>query len=184
MDGQWLLGFIEGEGCFNISFIKIKGSKFGYSPRAMFIIKLTASEKEVVEKIRDFLGGIGNIYHESSESTRRIGLKNARDCVSIRVTKLEELEKIAALLKNKDFVSKQKRHDFESWAKCIGLLKNKRHLDEEGFIEIARIREHMHTRKQTNKRGFCELRNHLSPCEVFIKEKILPESCNKCYVTK
>ena len=181
MDTQWFLGFVEGEGCFNISFMRHKSNKFGYQPRAMFIIKLTQSEKEVIEKIRDFLGGIGNIYLESSESTRRIGLKNALDCVSIRVTKLEELERIIKLLKDETFVSKQKRRDFENWARCIQLLKDKKHLEKEGFIEIARMRENMHTRKQVNKKGFCEIRNHIDRCEVYIKEQIIPKSCNICY---
>lgn len=181
MDTQWFLGFVEGEGCFNVSFVKQRGNKFGYQPRAMFIIKLTQSEKDVIEQIRNFLGGIGNIYLESSESTRKSGLKNARDCVSIRITKLEELERIVELLKDETFVSKQKRYDFENWAKCIQLLKNKKHLEIEGFIEIARLRENMHTRKQVNKKGFCEIRNHVDLCDVYIKEQKIPESCNLCY---
>ena len=181
MNKQWLLGFIEGEGCFNISFSKLENSKFGYHPRAMFIIKLTESEKDVVEKVRDFLGGIGNIYLESSESSRKSGLENARDCISIRVTKLEELEKIIKLFKDQNFISKQKRQDFENWAKCIQLLKNKKHLEKEGFIEIARLREQMHTKKQSNKKGFCEIRNHMDPCEIYIKENKIPKDCNICY---
>ena len=95
--------------------------------------------------------------------------------------KLEELETIVELFKDETFISKQKRHDFEKWAECIQLLQNKKHLENEGFIEIARLREQMHTRKQSNKRGFCEIRNYIGPCEEFIKKKRIPKSCNICY---
>ncbi len=181
MHKQWFIGFVEGEGCFNISFTKLENSKFGYHPRAMFIIKLTQSEKEVIEKIREYMGNIGNIYHESSESKRKTGQNNTNDCISIRVTKLEELEKIIKLLENETFISKQKRKDFENWKKCILLIKEKKHFEKEGFLEIARLRENMHTKKQSNKKGFCEIRNHIDKCEIHEKEQRIPDECNICY---
>lgn len=101
-----------------------------------------------------------------------------------KIQKTEELEHIVNLLKNETFISKQKRHEFESWAKCIHLIKEKKHLEKEGFIEIASIRENMHTRKHPKKKGFCEIRNQIDHCEVYIKEKKLPESCNICYLNK
>jgi len=182
MNKQWLVGFIEGEGCFNISFVKQAGSKFGYQPKATFIIKLTQSERAVIEQIRGFLGGIGNIYNESSESTRRRGLKNARDCVSIRVTKLDELLEIIEFLKNESFISEQKRRDFEKWARCVQLLKEKKHFSKEGFVEIARLREQMHTMVHVKKKGFCELRNLVDPCEVYAKNKNTLRTCNSCMI--
>jgi len=183
MDKRWLVGFIEGEGCFNISFAKDQSSKFGYRPRGMFIIKLIESEEEVIAEIWDFLGRIGNIYHESSKSTRKIGLKNARDCVSIRVTKLSDLQKIVNLLKDEKFISKQNRQDFEKWAEGIEILRNKEHHTKKGFIRLAVLREQMHTRKHPTKKDFCELRNIVEICDPHKEFKGIPKECDIC-ITK
>jgi len=182
MDSRWLLGFIEGEGCFSVGFIRQKGTPFGYQIKAMFIIKITESEKKVLEKIRSYLGGIGNIYFESCELNRTKGMINANDSVSFRVTHLEELEKIIGLLKKEEFVSEQKRLDFKNWVRCISILKNKKHLTKKGFLEIAYLRSKMHKRKQSNKKGFCEIKNEIEPCEIYKK---FGKSCanlelNKC----
>lgn len=186
MDTRWLVGFIEGEGCFSIGFIKTKDSRFGYQIKAMFAIKITLSEKQVLEEIRTFLGNIGNLYFESSETNRKKGMKNANDSISFRVTKIEELKKIINLLQNEKFVSKQKRQDFDNWVKCINLFENKKHLTKKGFLEIARIREQMHKRKQANKQSFCELRSKTDPCDIYRKTGKIPISCDKCgsYISK
>ena len=181
MNKQWLLGFIEGEGCFNISFSKNSSSKRKYGVRGTFVIKLTVSEREVIERIRNFLGGIGHIYIESSEPTRKAGLKNARDCVSIRVTKLEELEYIVDFLKDEKFISKQKRFDFDNWAKCINLIKEKKHLKNKGLIEIAILREQMNSGTPSNRTSFCEIRNNIDPCKELIEKGSIPISCNSCH---
>lgn len=172
------MGFIEGEGCFSISFIRSKTQKLGYQIKPMFVIKLTESEKEVLEKIRIYLGNIGNIYLESSESNRRRGLKNSRDCAGFRVTKLEELQNLIKLLKNQIFISQRKEKDFKNWVKCIEMIENKEHLTKEGFLRIALIRDQIHTTKQSNKKGFCYIKNELEPCYMMKKENSIPENCS------
>jgi hypothetical protein len=47
----WLLGFLEGDGCFSFS---------GVKPRLS--IQLTLSEKPVLVAINTFFGGIGSLF--------------------------------------------------------------------------------------------------------------------------
>ncbi|MBU2560916.1 MAG: LAGLIDADG family homing endonuclease [Nanoarchaeota archaeon] len=180
MDIRWLLGFIEGEGCFCI--VIKKSGKTGNSKQVVadFTIKLTESEREVLEKIREYLGGIGHIYFQSSKSSRKKGLTNARDCVAFKVTKLQEAKKIVDLLNDMDFVSNSKKAEFLAWKKCINLMERKEHLTKEGLFKIALLRETIDKRKQWNKKSYCEFRNEIEECSEYRKHKIIPENCNIC----
>ena len=177
MNINWIIGFIEGEGNFSILFSKSKTSNMGYQISPSFAIKLVESEREILEKIRDFFDGIGNIYNESNRGSREKGMKNAKDSVSFRVTKLDEIKKIIEKLKEGNFVSPAKYSDFENWCKCVEIIERKEHLTREGFLKIAMIRDKIHKRTQWNKQNFCSFRNGFGICKVHKKENKIPESC-------
>ena len=45
LDPWWIVGFVDGEGCFSISFIKNKTMRFGYQIFTEFVI--TQGEKSL-----------------------------------------------------------------------------------------------------------------------------------------
>ncbi len=180
LNKEWLLGFIEGEGCFSIIIKKSGISKTAKQIVADFTIKLTESEKEVLEKVREFLGNIGNIYFQSSKSSRGKGLANARDCMAFKVTKLKEVRNIASLLENMEFISTSKRQEFKAWKECIELMEKKEHLTKEGLFKIALLREKLNKRKQWNRKSYCEFRNEIEKCPEYLKNNKIPEGCNIC----
>lgn len=180
MDINWVTGFIEGEGSFSILFIKAKTNKFGYQIKPMFAIKLVDSELEVLEKIRQFFGNIGNIYFESNKYGRQKGMKNANDAFSFRVSKLDEVRKITRILRKVNFVSKAKEKAFRNWDECIKIISKKEHLTKEGFLKIAKLRWKMNKRKQYNRKSFCEIRIDVDPCEPYKKTGKIPIKCERC----
>jgi len=181
MNKQWLLGFVEGEGCFSIIIKKSRGHIHGYQAHADFSIKLTASEKDTLEKIRNYLGNVGHIYYRDPEKTR-LKFINANEEVMFKVTKLEEIKKIVEFFKDLDFISLSKKQDFENWCECIKLIENKQHLTKEGLLKISYIRDKIHKRKQWNKQNFCMIKNKIDPCHIYLKENKIPLNCksNKC----
>ncbi len=180
IDKNWLLGFIEGEGCFCIVLKKAGKRNQYYQITADFTIKLTESERPLLEKIRSYLGGIGHIYFQGSDPSRKKGLVNARDCVAFKVTKLSEVKKIVDFLRSLDFVSHSKKAEFEIWKECIHLMEKGEHLTRDGLLKIALLREKAQKRKQWNKKSFCQFRNELEKCSEFIKYNKIPDNCDIC----
>jgi len=180
LDKNWVLGFIEGEGCFSIIFKKSGKDPNRRQAIADFTIKLTETERDVLEKLQQFFGGIGHIYFQSSDSNRRRGIINSNDCWAFKVTKLKEVKKVADFFDTMDFVSDSKKADFELWKKCMAMIERKEHLKREGILKIAILREKLHRRKQWNKKNFCQFRNTIEKCSEFIKKKKIPENCDLC----
>ena len=168
MNLDWVGGFIEGNGSFSIGFIKSSSTKLKYQIKPVFVLKIPKSEMAVLEKVRGFFGGIGNIYYDMGEN------------VSFRVTKLDEVKNIVNLLKNARFVSENKKRDFENWVRCIRLIEKKEHLTKDGFLKIALIRDAIHKKQLWNKKNYCVIKNNVDPCEIYLKEKKIPDNCGIC----
>jgi len=163
---EWLLGFIESNGCFSIIIKKSKNS-VGYQTLADFSIKLPAYEENMLKDIQTYLG-IGHIYRRKNE-------------VALKATKLEDIKKVAEFLGPLGFVSAKKRQEFENWRKCIGIIETGRHLKKEGLLEIALLRDVIHSKYQWNKKNFCHVRLDIDPCHVYHKEGYLPHNCTICW---
>jgi hypothetical protein len=174
MNKNWLLGFVEGEGCFSIIIKKGKNYAQGYQVHADFSIKSTASERETLELIRNFLGEVGHIYHQDSKKK----FLNTHPEAIFKVTKLEEIKKIVDFFKDLQFISQSKKQDFENWCKCIELIEDKQHLTKEGLLKISYIRDKIHKRKQWNKQNYCMIKSDVDPCEIYLKKKEIPINCN------
>lgn len=165
MERNWLLGFVEAQGCFCIV-IKRNNDYRQIAPS--FSIKIGISDKELLERVRDELGGVGNIYSDKSS-------------VSFKVTKLEDIERVIDVLDWMDFNSSRKRTEFDIWKQCVELIKNKKHLTKDGFLKIAMLREMIEKKNIGNKVNFCEIHNEVEPCKEYKKKKKIPKDCTKCF---
>ena len=166
---EWLLGFIESNACFSI-IIKKSRNSVGYQTQADFSIKLPAGEEGTLREIQDFLG-IGHVYRTGNE-------------VILKATGLEDIRKIVAFLEPLDFVSLNKREGFENWKKCISIIEAGKHLQKDGLLEIALLRDVMRSKVRWNKKRFCHVRLDIDPCHVYQKEGELPQGCSICWDQK
>lgn len=165
MERNWLLGFIEAQGCFCI-LIKRNNNYKQVCPN--FSMKLGLAEKPLLERLQYEFGNIGNIYIDNTSAT-------------FKVTKLEEIEKIIGILDWMDFQSKRKRTEFDIWKTCVQLIKEKKHLSKEGLLKIAMLRDMIQKKNIGNKVNFCEIHNEIEPCQEYKKNKKIPASCKKCF---
>src|SRR3989344_4600888 len=170
MDQQWALGYIEAGGTFNIRFSRSKSTALGYQVVADFSLKTISHEINVLKSLQKFFYGIGGIYTDKKYAE-----------ALWRATKLEDVKKLAAFLKEKQFVSHIKRKEFENWLECINLIEKKRHLEKQGLLEIAHIRDIAPKRKLNKKKHYCGIRLDIDPCDVYKKEGRLPVECNTCH---
>lgn len=153
---DYILGFVEGEGCFSIALSKNIDRK----PRlgkwkckkknpCLFIIKPTfritncEANIRILESIKDTLG-FGAIY------VQRRGNDRAQNAAHFYTRSFAECQKAKEFFKGLEFIT-TKGNDFQLWCKCLEIMEKGNHLKKEGLLEICRIRDQMNFRKTKNK---------------------------------
>jgi len=176
MDINWLLGFIEGEGCFTIMLGLSKSYRFGISLSPTFCITLNHKDKEVIYKIKEFIGA-GNISEISNQKYRNKG-KNYQDCIRIQLCGYISCNKLKKRLEKREWHTK-KKNDFDTWCKFIDMFEKKEHLNLAGIKKILKLREKMNLRGNELKRNY----NYLPKEKVLQllnnRRRILCKTCGK-----
>ena len=127
--GFYLAGFADGEGSFNISFRKRSDYLLPWKISACF--NISQKERPILELFQQRLG-CGT-------------LRSRPDGVwYYEVNTLGELrEKVVPFFQRFPFLSEKKKRDFHIFEHMIVLLSAKRHLSQEGVIEILQLRRTM-----------------------------------------
>ena len=150
----WILGFVDGEGCFSINFVRQsdrkekdrirKGYKTGFQIFYEFAVTQGKSSLKSLEKIKDFFG-IGNIYlnkryDNHKEHLYRYTVRKREDLVDIIIPFFKKYE-----------LRTSKKKNFEIFAKCLDEISKGNHLTRNGAIRIAQMTEKMNHRKSRSK---------------------------------
>ncbi len=131
---EWIAGFVDGEGCFHISFLRHPEMKIGYQILPEFTVVQHLRDKDVLYGLKKFFGfGVVRKNHDE------------RWCY--RVRKIANLGKICEFFTRYPLRTK-KRIDFLKFKKVVELIQQGRHLTEDGFDEILHIALSMNTTKR------------------------------------
>lgn len=149
-DIGWIVGFVDGEGCFSINFVKQqnrkettrmrKGYKIGYQIAHEFSVVQGEKSLECLEKLKTFFG-VGNIYvnhryDNHKEHLYRYTISKRSDLINRIIPFFEE---------NK--LKTSKKFDFELFTKCMTLIEKNEHTNPVGAIKIAQLCEQMNHKK-------------------------------------
>lgn len=125
--GNYIAGFTDGEGSFNVSVMKRKDYAGKWKIRASFNIS---------QKDRVILESIKKIMDCGTLRTRSDGV------VYYEVTDLSSLkERIIPFFNRFGFLSENKKKNFLIFSKIVISMTNKEHLNENGFQKIIGLRE-------------------------------------------
>ena len=142
----WVLGFVDGEGCFSIGLIRQpdrenrKGYRTGFQVSHEFAV--TQGEKSVASllALREFfdVGGlVPNRRHDNHrENVYRYVVRKRADLLGTVIPFFRQHPLRTA-----------KRSDFEKFAQCVEMIDGKRHLNRDGLIEILSIMQTMNRQK-------------------------------------
>lgn len=137
---DYIVGFTDGEGCFSVSFVRNKTTRFGYQIFAEFVITQGEKSLNVLEEIEKFFG-CGKIYRNTRHDNHR------EDLYRYCVRSIDDLAmKIIPFFESNPLLT-AKRNDFESFVAVVGMMKNKEHLQEAGFETIKTIASTMNRQK-------------------------------------
>jgi hypothetical protein len=142
----WVVGFVDGEGCFSVGFIKQPNRKnrIGYKLGIQVWCEFAATQGEKsltsVRKLKNFFG-VGSIYLNKRYDNHKEHLY--RYVVRRR---LDLKEAIIPFFK-KYPLQTAKNDDFKKFVRCFEMIYRKEHLTIEGLQKINKIAITMNRRK-------------------------------------
>ncbi|MCU1460854.1 MAG: homing endonuclease [Acidimicrobiales bacterium] len=139
---QWVVGFVDGEGCFSISVVRNPGCRFGWQVQHEFAVTQAASSRPALELLEEVFG-CGRIVeqlrpHDHRQVLLRFSVKRRSELVD-RVVPFFEANPLRTA----------KRTDFERFAQVLQLMQAGAHLSDVGLRNIASITESMNRRQRS-----------------------------------
>jgi hypothetical protein len=141
-----VIGFVDGEGCFSIGFVRQpdragrRGYRTGFQVSHEFAVTQGESGVACLEALREFFG-VGDIspnrrYDDHREHMLRYTVRRRSDL----------LETIIPFFRQRSLRS-PKQQNFEKFARCVELISEGRHRSADGLVEIAEIAQTMNRKK-------------------------------------
>ena len=132
----WIVGYVDGEGCFQVSIVKNQRTKFGWQVFPEFVVTQNEKSKESLYFMKDYFE-CGDVYINRRKDNHKENLY--RYCVrSIR----DLNEKIIPFFTINQLKT-AKKNDFIRFSKAVGLLVKQEHFKLKGIVKIAKIVQRM-----------------------------------------
>ncbi len=142
----WVIGFVDGEGCFSIGFIRQsnrinrKGYRTGFQVAHEFAVTQGAKSVSCLHELRDFFGVgqviINNRCDNHKEHLYRYVVRKRKDLLEVVIPFFQQ-----------NPMRSSKQNDFEKFVRCVELIENGYHLTCQGLIDIAEIAQTMNRQK-------------------------------------
>jgi LAGLIDADG endonuclease len=142
----WTVGFVDGEGCFSIGFVRQPdragrvGYRTGYQVVHSFSVTQAASSAAALEELHEFFG-VGRIYRNQRHDNHREHL------LQYRVARRDDLLEVIIPFFERHPLRTAKRADFEKFSACVRRTASGSHLTAPGLLEIVEIAQTMNHRK-------------------------------------
>jgi len=124
---SWIVGFIDGEGCFCVSFTEKANLSLGIEVRASFSVSQKKHSIFALQKIEDYFQ-CGGIRFCKKDGTNKYEVRNFNDLTT----------KIIPFFKHYSLFT-QKQNDFALFLEICSLIKQNQHLSKTGLIQIIEL---------------------------------------------
>ena len=134
LNPEWIVGFVDGEGCFHVGVSRHQEMTAGYQVLPEFTVVQHKRDAALLEKLKEYFGcGV----------VRR----NHGDRLAFRVrAKQDLLDRIIPFF-IKYPLQTTKKKDFELFAQVVELMQAGEHLSVEGFVKVKAISARMNRGK-------------------------------------
>nr|YP_009105827.1 putative LAGLIDADG homing endonuclease [Koliella corcontica]YP_009105844.1 putative LAGLIDADG homing endonuclease [Koliella corcontica]AIT94538.1 putative LAGLIDADG homing endonuclease [Koliella corcontica]AIT94544.1 putative LAGLIDADG homing endonuclease [Koliella corcontica] len=128
LNAEWIVGFVDGEGCFHIDINKNNLMKLGYQALPEFTVVQHESDVQILNALKAFW---------------KCGVvrKNHGNRMCYRVRNLNHLQTIIIPFFEKHKLKTKKRISFERFRSAVLLMEKKEHLTLEGLDKLRKLRE-------------------------------------------
>jgi hypothetical protein len=132
LNAQWIVGFVDGEGCFHIGISKNQEMKLGAQVLPEFTVVQHQVDEQVLYALKAYFGcGVVRKNHGTRLSYRVRGHQN----LLTRIIPFFEKHQLKT----------RKRVDFAKFRKVVLLMQKGEHLTPEGLEKIRQIKTTMNS---------------------------------------
>ena len=131
---DWIVGFVDGEGCFHVSLQRHAEMTAGYQVLPEFVVVQHERDISILHALKRFFG-CGVVRRNHGER------------FAFRVRSLKDLEKVCDFFLNHPLKTK-KNVECRKFRRVLQVMRDERHLRSEGLLEIIDIVMSMNTRKR------------------------------------
>lgn len=142
----WVIGFVDGEGCFSIGFVRQPGGpgragyRTGYQVSHGFVVTQGAQSVSCLYELRAFFGAgqvIANKrYDDHREHLYRYVVRRRAEMVDVIIPFFRRHP-----------MRTSKQRNFEKFARCVEMMESGYHLSFEGLAAIVETAETMNRQK-------------------------------------
>jgi hypothetical protein len=137
---EWVVGFVDGEGCFSIPIFRNRSCRLGWQVQPEFAVVQGARSNAVLYALQSFFG-CGTVT-----VNRRLD-NHRQDMWRFGVRRLEEIRHHIIPFFEAHPLRTAKVGDFAGFAAVVGFMAQGAHLRMDGLRQIASIAETMNHRK-------------------------------------
>ena len=138
---EYISGYVDGEGCFSVSFLIRKKLRVGIETRASFSVSQNEDRAEVLYLMQKHFG-CGHLRRDYSDNTLKYEVRKFEDLIHKIIPHF-----IAYPLRS------SKQNDFYTFAKIVKLMEKKRHHTKSGLRAIVQC---AYTMNPSGKRKYTE----------------------------
>lgn len=135
---DYLIGFVEGEGCFYVGVVPAKTASFGWQIAPFFKVSQNPSGKVILDKLKARLGCGYVKQNDAPASSDRSLAYVVRDICDLH-------GKVIPFFERKLYV---KRTSFETFSTIVNGMYHKKHLTKHGFLQMLDLSYSMNTGKR------------------------------------
>lgn len=137
---DYVVGITDGEGCFYVNLGKSSAYKAGWRVQMHFHLKLQATDRELLEKIKNTLN-CGNVYFQSEQR------QNHTQCYRYSVSAWKDIESILIpFFQKHPLQTASKSASFNIFCQIAELVSTGEHLTFDGIEKIRVLKQHMNKR--------------------------------------
>ena len=131
LTNEWVVGFVDGEGCFHVSLNRHSEMTLGYQVLPEFVVVQHERDIQILHALKRFFGA-------------GVVRRNNGDSFCFRVRKLESLVDVCDFFLQHPLKTK-KNVDFAKFRYIVLKMRESRHLCREGLLEIIELAALMDT---------------------------------------
>lgn len=175
LSSNYIVGFINAEGCFNISISKHSKTKSGYTAQVKMHITQSTLSVNVLYAIKEYFGCGSIVIHNKSEDRMRYQITGIKEIQNTLIPFLDQYPLLTS-----------KHLNYLDFKKAVEIIANKEHLTTKGLETLRILANNMNTgRSFEDKYNFSkEVINNYTMTPEWIQGFVDGEGCFGCHLVK
>jgi hypothetical protein len=164
---QWVVGFVDGEGCFSCPIQQNRSMGLGWQVQPRFVVVQGEKSLRALQLLATVLG-CGQIYPNRRHDNHKENL------LSYQVLRRDDLcQRIVPFFEANPLVT-AKSEDFLKFREILDMMERRLHLSVDGLRRIALVQQTMNQRKPSRFLESSEAIRQPTLIDVRVEEMVLP----------